>query len=398
MRSILAETSMKGRIQSVDALRGFVMIIMALDHVRDFVHSDARFYQPDDLARTTAALFFTRWITHICAPVFMFTAGLGAFFWVSRGRAIGQLSRFLWTRGLWLVLLEITILRLGMNFTFFSGLVMLSVLWALGWSMVALGFLARLPIRALAVLSVAGIGLHNLCDPVMARQFGGAAWIWNVLHQPGTFRLGSVFFHAAYPLVPWIFVMSAGFCFGELFQRDPAQRRQMMTRIGLAMTAAFVVIRTLNIYGDPVPWSTRFPGMTVLSFLKCTKYPPSLDFLLMTLGPAILILVWFDRLAFTRTNPLIVFGRTPLFYFLGHFFLAHALAVLLAIVRYGRAGFILDIIPPMRGPAPAFPANYGLGLPGVYAAWISVVVMMYPLCLWFARLKERSRAWWLSYL
>jgi len=389
---------MKSRIQSVDALRGLVMIIMALDHVRDFFHSDARFYLPEDLTRTTAALFFTRWITHICAPVFMFTAGLGACLWLARGRTIPELSRFLWTRGVWLVVLEFTVLRLAMNFTFFRGIVFLSVLWALGCSMIALALLVRLPRRTLACISIAAIALHNLSDSLDPAQFGGAAWIWNVLHRPGVFRLGGVPAHPAYPLIPWIFVMSAGFCFGELFTLDPPRRRRWMTRIGVALVIAFLVLRGLNLYGDPVRWSTQPPGMTVLSFLRCTKYPPSLDFLLMTLGPAILILSWLDRQTFARTNPLIVFGRTPLFYFLGHFFLAHALAVLVALIRHGRAGFILDIIPSMGGPAPVFPQDYGLSLPGVYAVWIAVVVIMYPLCLWFARLKERRRDWWLSYL
>ncbi len=242
---------MKHRIQSIDALRGLVMIIMALDHVRDFFHSAARAFQPDDLTRTTTALFFTRWITHICAPVFMFTAGLGAFFWLSRGRTKGQLSRFLWTRGLWLIVLELTVLRLAMNFSLTSGFLLLSVLWALGWAMIALGFLVWLPLPALAVVSIAGIALHNLTDGVMAPQFGSAGWIWNVLHQPGLFRIGSVNALAAYPLVPWIFVMSAGFCTGPLMALDTVERRRWLTRIGLILTAAFICLRALNVYGDP---------------------------------------------------------------------------------------------------------------------------------------------------
>jgi uncharacterized membrane protein len=373
------------------------MIIMALDHVRDFVSSQARFYQPDDLSRTTAALFFTRWITHFCAPVFMFTAGLGAYFWLARGRTGSELSRFLWSRGLWLVILELTALRLAMNFTFVDGAVMLSVLWALGCSMIALGFLARLPMRALAAISVAVIALHNLTDSLRPAQFGSAAWIWNVLHQPGFFRIDGVAVLLAYPLVPWIFVMAAGFCFGEVFTLPPERRRRLIAHAGLALTIAFLVIRGINIYGDPSPWTTRFPGMTALSFLRCTKYPPSLDFLLMTLGPALLILSWFDGMKFAKTNPLIVFGRTPLFYFLGHFFLAHTLAVLIALMRHGKVDFILNEIPSIGGSAPAFPDNYGFGLAGVYAVWIAVVGIMYPLCLWFARLKERRRDWWLSY-
>lgn len=385
------------RIRSVDALRGLVMIIMALDHTREFFHSAAMQFQPEDLTRTTTAIFFTRWITHICAPTFMFTAGLGAFFWLRRGRTINELSRFLWTRGLWLVVLELTVLRFAMNFSLTSGMVLLSILWALGWSMVALGFLVQLPVRVLAILSIAVIIIHNLADRVNAAQFGPAAWVWNVLHQQGAFQVGGALVVAAYPLVPWIFVMSAGFCFGNVMMFDLAKRRRWLIRLGLGLALAFVVIRAINIYGDPRPWSVQPNGMTVLSFLNTTKYPPSLDFLLMTLGPAILLLVLFERVKLSATNPLIVFGRVPLFYFLGHLFVVHALTIPFAFFRYEHAGFVLNPLPSMGGPM-KFPPDYGYSLGVVYLVWISVVVLMYPLCLWFARLKERRHDWWLSYL
>jgi uncharacterized membrane protein len=329
----------KTRVPSVDALRGLVMIVMALDHTRDFFHVTAQTFQPDDLSRTNAALFFTRWITHFCAPVFMFTTGLGAFLWLRGDRTKTQLSHFLWKRGLWLVLLELTVLRFAIFFSLVNGIVLVTVLWALGWSMVALGFLVHMPIRPLAALSIAVIALHNLADPVQASQFGAAAGIWNVLHQPGGFSGGGVQMRVAYPLVPWIFVMAAGYCFGPIVALDPMRRRWWMVRIGGGVTLAFLVIRAINIYGDPSPWTTKFPGMTLLSFLRCTKYPPSLDFLLMTLGPALLMLAFLDRLAFTRTNPLIVFGRVPLFYFLVHFYLAHAFAIPLSYLRYGHVAY-----------------------------------------------------------
>ena len=386
------------RVQSVDALRGFVMIVMALDHTRDFFHTAAMSFQPDDLTRTTAALFFTRWITHICAPVFMFTAGVGAFFWLKRGRTPKELSRFLWTRGLWLVFLELTVLRFALTFSVTANPLILTVLWALGWSMVALAFLSRLPVRILAPLSIAVIALHNLADPIPAAQFGPAAWLWNVLHQPGLIRLGSALIIPGYALIPWIFVMSAGFCFGRIVALPGPQRRQWMLRIGLGLTLAFLVIRAINVYGDPVRWSTRFPGMTVLSFLRCTKYPPSLDFLLMTLGPAILLLTWLDTMRFAKTNPLIVFGRTPLFYFLVHMFVIHLLAIPLALLRYGHAGFLWTPLPSMGGDIKLYPPGYGYSLLTVYAIWAAVVVMLYPLCLWFSRLKEQRKDWWLSYL
>ncbi len=366
-----SSTQPKARVTCVDALRGLVMIIMALDHTREFFHSDAMFFQPDDLTRTTAVLFFTRWVTHICAPVFMFTAGLGAFLWMRRGRTTSQLSHFLWKRGLWLVILELTLLRLAFDFSYVTGFVILSILWALGWSMVALGFLVRIPVRALAVLSIAMIALHNLTDPVSARQFGSAAWVWNILHQPGLFSVAGVPVHVAYPLVPWIAVMSAGFCFGPILALDPPRRRWWMARIGIGLTLAFLVIRGINIYGDPVRWSTQIPGMTVLSFLKCTKYPPSLDFLLMTLGPALLLMAWLDRIPLSKTNPLIVFGRVPLFYFLVHMFVIHGLTIPFALLRYGHAGFALN--PILGGPANLKPSDYGYPLWVVYSVWLTVV-------------------------
>lgn len=204
------------------------MIVMALDHVRDFIHGGAFSFSPEDLTRTTAAIFFTRWITHICAPVFMFTAGLAAYFWASRGRTKGELTAFLWKRGLWLVLLEVTIVRLALTFGLIGGPIILTVLWALGWSMVVLGVLAHLPVRVLAAVSIAVIVLHNLADGVAAARFGGAAWVWNVLHQPGVIAVGGVVVVPAYSLIPWFAVMAAGYCFGEVVALDPARRRWWM--------------------------------------------------------------------------------------------------------------------------------------------------------------------------
>jgi uncharacterized membrane protein len=364
------------------------MIIMALDHVRDFFSADALHFQPDDLARTTTALFFTRWVTHICAPVFMFAAGIAAFLWWQHGKTLHQLSVFLWKRGLWLVFLELTALRFAEFFSLTQGPVVLTVLWALGWSMVALGFLVHLPVRVLAVLSVLVISMHNLADPLTF-----SSPLWNILHQPGFFVLHGIPVVVGYPLIPWFAVMSAGFCFGRVVQLAPRERQRWMIRVGLVTTLAFLVIRGINGYGDPVRWSG-----TLLSFLRCTKYPPSLDFLTMTLGPALLLLAWFDTLNFGARNPLIVFGRVPLFYFIVHFFVAHLLAFPLALLRYGRVGFLLNPYPTLGGSPKLYPADYGYSLWAVYLIWISVVLVLYPLCVWYGRLKERRRDWWLSYL
>jgi uncharacterized membrane protein len=386
------------RILSVDALRGLVMIVMALDHVREFFHSGAMSFQPEDLSRTTVPLFLTRWITHICAPVFMFTAGIAAFLWYQRGHTLRELTRFLWTRGLWLVVLDLTVVRFALNFSLTSGLLILNVLWALGWSMVALSLLARLPIRALATLSIAIITLHNLADPINAAEFGSAGWAWNILHQPGIFRADGALVLVAYPLVPWIAVMSAGFCFGRILLLDRPQRQQWLVWTGLGLTVAFLIIRGLNSYGDPAPWSPQASGMTVLSFLRTTKYPPSLDFLLMTLGPAILLLAALDRVKLSFKNPLLVFGRTPLFFFVVHLFVIHALTILFALLRYGDAHFLRSPMPSLGGDSKLYPPGFGYDLWAVYAVWIAVLVILYPVCLWFARMKERRSEWWLRYL
>jgi uncharacterized membrane protein len=390
----------RSRIASIDALRGLVMIVMALDHVRDFLHVGAMSFRPEDLTRTTTALFFTRWITHICAPVFMFSAGLGAFFWLNSGHTKSQLSRFLWTRGLWLAFLDAVVVQFGFRFSFGSGPVILNVLWALGWCMVILSVLIHLPIRILAPLSIAVIALHNLADNVNPSQFGSLGWMWTLVHQPGLLPIPGATVVVAYPLVPWFAVMAAGFCFGPIFNLDPDRRQRRMVGIGLGLTIAFLVVRGINIYGDPVRWSSEIPGMTVLSFLRCTKYPPSLDFLLMTLGPALLLLAGLDRINtyLRRANPLMVFGRVPLFYFMLHLYLIHLLAFPLALFRYGRAGFLFTPAPSMGGAANVYPADYGYSLGVVYLLWILVVILLYPLCLWFARLKERRKDWWLSYL
>jgi uncharacterized membrane protein len=380
----------KNRVTTLDALRGLTMVIMALDHVRDFFHAAAMNFQPDNLDHTTVVLFFTRWITHLCAPVFMFTAGASAFLWWRNGRSMTELSAYLWKRGLWLVFLELTVLRLALIFNVLSGPFLLTILWALGWSMVALSFLSRLPVRALAVLSVAVVALHNFADPL---SFDNAAW--KVLHEQGVVMLGSRVIVVGYPLIPWIAVMAAGFCFGHVLVKDPETRQKWLLRLGLGMTALFLVLRMLNIYGDPQRWSTqKSPAFTVLSFLKCTKYPPSLDFLLMTLGPGLLLLFCFYRISPRVSNPLVVIGRVPLFYFLAHLFLAHLLTVPFALFNYGRAAFLLN--PPLADGT--YPPGYGYSLVTVYLVWILVVGLLYPLCVWFGRLKSRSRSRWLAYL
>lgn len=349
------------------------MIVMALDHTRDFFHSGAMSFNPEDLTKTTAAIFFTRWITHFCAPTFFFLAGLGAFF------KSGPRTSFLIKRGLWLIFLEIAVFQTIVFFKFFNTPTLLTILWQLGLSMIVLGALVHIPIKYLAPISLAFIALHNLADPI--RLTGPA----QILHQLGFFQIGGLGFVSVYPLIPWFAVMSIGYCAGEIVH----DRRKLM-RIGAAITIAFFVIRAINIYGEPVPWDGTF-----LSFFRCTKYPPSLDYLLMTLGPAIFALGLFHD----RKSPIVAtYGRAPLFYFLGHFLLIRLLTYAFAYIRYGTVAFLSNPIPSMGGKADLYPAGFGYTLPETYAVWILVVVLMYPITLWFANLKERRRDWWLSYL
>lgn len=378
------------------------MMLMAIDHIRDFIARSAMHFLPTDLTRTTPAIFFTRWITHFCAPVFMLTAGLAAFFWMTRGHhSRPQLSRFLITRGLWLILLELTVIRIILlsQISYRTEIVLLFILWAIGCSMIALAALIYLPVQVLALFSVALIALHNLLDPFPANRFGHFAWLWHILHQNGLFTFGGINFVVAYPLVPWIGVVSLGYCLGQVFSWDADRRRRFLMSVGLVSSAAFVLIRAINIYGDPAPWSRQSSALfTVLSFLNTTKYPPSLDFLLMTLGPALIAMAWLERFHFTSTHPLTVFGRVPFFYYITHLALAHLVAIAMNFARYGWHHFLLLAPPSMGSPSSLFPPNYGYPLWTVYAVWVVVLITLYPACLWFSRLKQRSHDWWLSYL
>lgn len=394
------EAPTRVRVQSVDILRGLVMILMAIDHTRDYVHSAAMAFPPEDLSQTTPAIFLTRWITHFCAPAFVFCAGIGAFLRLERGGTKADLSRFLWTRGLWLVLLELTVVRAGFFFIDLdSSPVFLLVLWALGMSMIGLALLVHLPYRVLLVVSITTIALHDLFDRVTPEQFGAFSWLWQILHVQGLLTAGPPLVIVAYPLVPWIAVMAAGYCFGRVYQLETERRHRVLLRLGLGLTVTFLVLRALNGYGDPRPWSVQDQtSHTWLSFLNTTKYPASLDFLLMTLGPAILFLAWADRLRLSERNPLLVFGRVPLFYFVVHIPLIHALAIAMTWARYGAAPFLFLPPPTLGTPRDVFPPDYGWDLWVVYVVTGAVVLALYPVCLWLSRLKARRREWWLSYL
>jgi uncharacterized membrane protein len=388
------------RVQSLDILRGLVMIIMPLDHVRDFLHSGAQHFDPADVIRTTPALFFTRWITHFCAPTFMFLAGAGAYLQSRRGKSEPEVARFLISRGLWLVVLELTwVLCLGWKMNFKYDQIFFWVIWALGVSMIALAGLIFVSPRLLLTLSLVVILLHNALDAITPAQMGVMGWLWKILHVFDTIRVSThVTILTNYPLLPWIFVMSAGYCFGRVMDLASDERKQFLLRLGAALTAGFVVLRWSNLYGDMHPWASQpSVAMAVASFLNVTKYPPSLLYLLMTLGPGIFILGLLDRTQLRDSNPLIVFGRVPLFYYLLHLPLIHLVAIGLAWFRYGRFDFMLNNPPSLAGPTQLFPRDYGYSLAVVYFVWIGVVMALYPACRWFSAIKQKNKSVLLSY-
>lgn len=384
-----------GRLRSVDLLRGLVMIVMALDHTRDFF-TNVRI-DPTDLARTTPLLFFTRWITHFCAPTFVFLAGASAFLYGARGRSKGELSRFLLTRGLWLIVLEITVIRFGWMFNLSYQFVVFQVIWAIGVCMLALSALIYLPRWAILTIGLTMIVGHNLTDGIQSGTRGPAGWPWLILHQPGEISLwGDHKLFVAYPLIPWIGVMAAGYGFGPiLLDPDAGRRDRRLPAIGLGLIAAFVAIRLANVYGDPRPWSVQeSPLKSLMSFLNTAKYPPSLCYLLMTLGPSIAVLPLLERFRGPASEVPMTFGRVPLFFYVLHFYLIHGLAGAAAIAKYGWQGAI-DLA---RGPF-SVAEGYGYDLGINYLVWLGVLALLYPVCRWFARYKARHRDNpWLSYL
>lgn len=372
------------------------MVVMALDHTRDYFHFGAiHGTGPLDFATTTPALFLTRWITHFCAPVFSFLAGTGVFISASRGKSKRDLSWFLVTRGLWLILLELTVITwFGWNFVIDLKACFLGTLWALGTAMIFLAVLIHVPLWLATTVAVALITTHNAFDGIKPESWGAFATLWKVLHAGGTFDLGpKVSVLAFYPVLPWLGVMTAGYAFGSLLTGEPAVRRQRFLHLGLALISAFLVLRLSNLYGDPRPWKTQStPVFTVLSVLNCEKYPPSLCYLLMTLGPALVLLSWFERGTPALLKPILVYGRVPMFYYLLHIPLIHAVAVIVERLRLGHAEWLFIGSEPVKPPPEA-----GFGLPVVYLVWIAIVVSLYPACRWFADLKRRRRDVWLSY-
>jgi len=392
------------RLGCVDLLRGIVMVLMALDHSRSFFSS--LHFAPEDVANTSGTLFFTRWLTHFCAPVFFLLAGTGPSLSLSQGRSVQQISRLFWTRGLWIVFLALTVVSYAWTYIFpfwFS-----DVLWSLGWSMVAMALLIRLPVSAVATVGVVIVLTHNLLDRMTPAAFGTLAPFWVILHGHGWFWIkpGKLGFFVLFALIPWIGVMAVGYALGFLLQR--ANWRKLIFSIGAILTLAFALLRVFHLYGNSqsslLPWAEGIAGpwrvqptliLTIVSFFNTVKHPASLQFLLMTLGPALMALPWLDRIKPDRgpARILLVFGRAPLFFYVLHLFLIHSMAVWTALVLHQPAAWLLYGGPLLQAP----PLGYGHGLPFIYAMWATALALLYPVCKWFMNFRQQHpEYWWLT--
>ncbi|MBL7784054.1 MAG: DUF1624 domain-containing protein [Saprospiraceae bacterium] len=380
------------RITSPDVLRGFVIVLMVLDHIRDFFGATA--FQPEDLSQTYPALFFTRWITHLCAPIFVFLAGTSAWLYGDKIKNTSVLSRFLLTRGLWFVALEFLVVNTSLMFDWpwHKGFVFVQVLWAIGVSMIVLAALVRLPLRWILGIGAILIVGHNLLDSIRPEYWGGLGWLWKVLHVGGSYIpfTGSFGLVVAYPLIPWIGVMALGYAFGPVMRWAPAERQAFLLRWGFGVLAFFVALRATNWYGDLQDWSPQDRGgvYSVLSFLNATKYPPSLLYLCMTLGLGALLLWLFERWKGPVTSFLQVFGQVPFFFYIIHFSLVHLLSKLYYGWEYDFFFSSLD----------SWPKDYVHNLGLVYAVWAVFIGSMYFVCRWYGNYKFSHTHWWLKYL
>ncbi|MEP6610345.1 MAG: heparan-alpha-glucosaminide N-acetyltransferase domain-containing protein [Mucilaginibacter sp.] len=387
------------RIKSIDLLRGTIMIIMAIDHVRDYFHKEAFLYSPTDLSKTSIVLFLTRLITHFCAPIFIFLAGVSAFLYGAK-RSKKELSFFLLTRGIWLVFVELFILVFFHTFNPMYTHFNLQVIWAIGVCMIVLSALIYLDRRLILFISILLIAGHNLLDGIHVPGGGLGSFLWALVHDPGGFTFGHTTVSVVYPVLPWIGVILLGYCFGALFTNDydPARRQRNLFYLGVASLILFVALRAGNFYGDAAHWSVQKNfAFSMLSFLNVTKYPPSLLYILLTLGVALLFLSVAEKPLNAITSKITVFGRVPMFYYLAHILLIHLLAVVGAVLSgYKWSVMVLhtrvNSSPELKG--------YGFSLLTVYMVWVLLIVTLCPLCKWFDNYKRtnQSKYWWLSYL
>ena len=373
------------------------MLIMALDHTRMYFGYGTWYSEPTNLSTTTPLLFFTRWITHFCAPVFVFLTGTSAFLYGSNKKT-GQVAWYLFTRGVWLVFAELVIVNFAWTFDIMFSFRILQVIWAIGLSMLVMSFLIFLPIEAIFAIGIILVFGHNLLDSLQASGISASDFIWYILHQPHAITLRGNTISLVYPFLPWLGLMALGYTTGTFYSKnfDESERRGWLLGIGLCAVLLFTFLRGFNLYGEPRVWETQgSPVYGVMSFLNLTKYPPSLHFLLMTMGPALILLAIIESLQHKITTPVIVFGRVPFFFYVVHLYVIHALAMLALLVS-GRDWheYILSTERIRSGTL----INFGFELGVVYLVWILVIVLLYPLCRWYQRYKENNpKKWWLRY-
>jgi len=376
------------RLDAIDSLRGLVIVLMVLDHVRDYFHAPAFVFSPTDLTQTTPLLFMTRWVTHLCAPTFVFLSGVSIFMQRANGKNPTDLSKFLLTRGLWLVFLELTIIGFGFNMG--PPIAFLQVIWAIGASMMLMAAVVHLPPMAVLALGAFIAIFHPIYSAALQPAETGAWWFMFMQPGPTMFMRG----FAPYPMLPWFGIMCLGYGLGFIFRQDPEPRRRSVLALALSLLAAFVVLRGINGYGDPAPWTVQSNSiMTLLSFINVSKYPPSLMYVLITLGTSMLLLLALEKLAGPLQRLFLAFGRTSLFTYVLHIYLAHSLAILIGALGGIPASYYFDFIMKFQTGG-----GEGFGLTVVYGVWLSVLLMLYPLSAWFARVKRERRDWWLSYM
>ena len=409
----------KPRISSIDLMRGIVMVIMALDHTRDFFHIAAFAFNPTDPAQTTPAIFFTRWITHFCAPTFVFLSGTSIRLSLQRKSKM-ELSRFLCTRGLWLIFLEFTVVRFSFFFNLYFDATVVQVIYAIGSSMIIMAAVIHLKENIILIAGIVITAGHNLLDAIQLQPGHPMFVLWRFLYQAGPLQIApGKFFLVEYPMLPWLGIMLLGYSLGHWYIKgfDPARRQKLLLIVGIGATLLFLLLRGINIYGDPAPWQFQKDSLrTFLSFLNCSKYPVSLLYTLMTLGPVLVFLSWMEKFPVRRLKPVEVFGRVPMFYYIVHFYLIHILAITVYLIVQHKSFADLNfhffsesgsgkpgesqfgMIPPVSGYFGGIPYAAGYALPWVYVVWTGVILVMYPLCKKYNAYKSTHSQWWLSYL
>jgi uncharacterized membrane protein len=386
----------KERIMSIDVMRGIVMVIMVLDHVRDLLHTTSITEVPTDLATTTPALFFTRWVTHLCAPVFVFLSGTSAFLSFSGSGNLSASRRFLLSRGCWLIVVEFTLVNFGLWFDFHFGVFLFNVIATIGFGFIALALLLRLSPKVIGAIGLVILFCHNLTPLIPGAETSAFKRILMPLFAPGAIPFGGDrLFVMGYPPIPWLGIMLLGFACGKLFLRERVEKKKIFLRLGVASILLSTILRFINIYGDSTPWAVQKNDLyTFLSFINLTKYPPSLNFGLFFLGVMFLLLAFLEGRRNKFTDAAMVYGKVPLFYFIIHWYIIHPIVFAMIFLQGYKSSdmvFGFNFGRPKEGS--------GLSLPWIYLTWIAVVILLYPICKWYGKYKERHpHVKWLRYV